>query len=60
LSEDLPSAEPKKNNNRTILIVVVGVILLCCFCLAALLIFQYWLQNSDFTLVNLLNAVAQT
>ena len=48
---DDPASQPK-NNNKTILYVVLGVIVFCCFCCAALLIGQYLLQNSNFSLVN--------
>lgn len=45
-----PQVEGQKNNKTTIYI-VVGVVVFCCLCCAALLIGQYLLENSDFTLV---------
>ena len=41
-----------KNNNKTILYIVFGIIIFCCLCCAALLIGQYILENSDFSLVH--------
>lgn len=38
--------------------ILIAAILLCCGCLAALLIGQYLLENSDITLVKLLIAYA--
>lgn len=37
--------------------ILVGVILVCCACAAALLVFQYLLENSDFTLVHMLHGL---
>ncbi len=51
-----PPASPQKNN-RLGVILIAGV-LLCCACLGALLVGQYLLENSDFTLVKLLIAHA--
>jgi len=47
---NIPSETPKKNNNT--LYLVIGAVILCCLCCAAVLAFQYFLENSDFTLVN--------
>ncbi len=50
---DEPASQPKtpKNNNKTILYIVLGVIVFCCLCCVALLIGQYLLENSNFSLV---------
>lgn len=45
-----PKVEGPKNNKTTIYI-VIGVVVFCCLCCAALLIGQYLLENSGFTLV---------
>ena len=58
MNDTVPPPGPAKSGpNRTVLI-VVGVIVLCCGCIAALLVGQYLLENSDFTLVGLLRAIA--
>ena len=46
--------ETTKNNNKTIIYIVAGVIVFCCLCCAALLIGQYLLENSDFSLVQVM------
>ena len=51
-NEPILQTETPKNNNKTILYIVVGVIVLCCLCCAALLIGQYLLENSNFSLVH--------
>lgn len=48
--------EPKKNN--VILFVVIGFIVLCCTCCALAFLAQYLLENSNFSLVNLLHLIA--
>jgi hypothetical protein len=53
MNESLPPVAPKKDNSRTIIAVVVGVIVLCCVCIATVLVAQYLLENSDFSLVRL-------
>jgi len=54
-NEPDPQAEtPKNNNNKIILYVVIGLIVLCCLCCAVLLIGQYLLENSNFSLVNVI------
>ncbi len=58
MNESLPPVEPKKNNSKTILTVVIATIVVCCLCIAALLVGQYLLENSDFSLVNLLDVPA--
>jgi purine-cytosine permease-like protein len=47
--------QPKKKN--IILYVVIGIVVLCCFCCITGLIGQYLLENSGFSLVNLLRSV---
>ena len=54
-NEPALQAETPKNNNKTILYVVLGVIVFCCLCCVALLIGQYLLENSNFSLVNALH-----
>jgi len=50
-----PSEPPKKKN--TILYVVIGAAVLLCFCCALLLAGQYILENSDFSLVNIIRPI---
>ncbi len=50
-----PSEQPKKNN--AILYIVIGVVVLCCVCCGLALIAQLILQNSDFTLVNIISPI---
>ena len=52
-----PPAEPGKRSSNKIIMIVVGVILVCCGCLAALLVLQSLLENSDFTLVRTLTGL---
>ena len=49
---NIPNEAPKKNN--IVIYISAGAVLLCCLCCAAALAFQYFLENSDFTLVNLI------
>lgn len=51
-NEPIIQPDAPKNNNRTILYIVLGVIIFCCLCCAVLLIGQYFLENSNFSLVN--------
>lgn len=49
-----PSEQPKKN---TILYIVIGVVVLCCVCCGLVVIAQLILQNSDFSLVNIVRPI---
>ena len=49
-----PSEQPKKN---MVLYIVIGVVILCCVCCGFALILQLILENSDFTLVNIIRPV---
>ena len=53
-NESTPQIETPKNNNKTILYILIGVIVFCCLCCAALLIGQYLLENSGFSLVQVI------
>jgi|GEM_PF-2650541 len=46
-----PSGQSKKN---TVLYIVIGVVVFCCVCCGLALILQTILENSDFTLVNII------
>jgi len=50
-----PSGQLKKNN--TVLYIVIGVAVLCCACCGLALIAQLILQNSDFSLVNIVSTI---
>jgi hypothetical protein len=52
--EQGPAPLPPKANNRT-LYIVIGVIVLCFLCCGLALLAQSLLENSDFSLVNLLH-----
>jgi hypothetical protein len=43
--------EAQKRDNKNIILIVAGVIIFCCLCCAALLVGQYLLENSNFSLV---------
>jgi hypothetical protein len=60
MTETTPPAEPGKKKPNTAIILAAGAILLCCGCIAALLIGQYLLENSDFSLVNFLPAALRS
>ncbi len=50
---DEPVSQPKTNkNNKTILYIVLGIVVFCCLCCIALFIGQYFLEHSNFSLVN--------
>lgn len=49
-----PPEQPKKN---MVLYIVIGVVILCCVCCGFALILQLILENSDFTLVNIIRPV---
>jgi len=51
-NEPVMQPDAPKNSNKNILYIVLGVVVFCCLCCAALLIGQYFLENSDFSLVN--------
>jgi flagellar basal body-associated protein FliL len=50
-NEPAMQSNAPKNGNKKILYIVLGVAAFCLFCCAALLIGQYFLENSDFSLV---------
>jgi len=52
VNEPAAQSDQPKNNSKTTLYIVIGVVLFCGLCCAALLIGQYFLEHSDFSLVN--------
>ena len=52
LNEPSLQSDKPKNNNRTTLYIILGVAALCCLCCAAVLAGQYFLEHSNFSLVN--------
>jgi len=46
------SEKPKKNN--TVLYIVIGVVVLVCICCVLLFVGQYYLENSNFSLVEII------
>jgi hypothetical protein len=44
-------SDTPKSNNKKILYIVLGVVAFCCLCCVVLLIGQYFLENSNFSLV---------
>jgi uncharacterized protein involved in exopolysaccharide biosynthesis len=52
---NIPPEQPKKNN--TVLYIVIGIAALCCICCGLALVAQLILQNSDFTLVNIIRPI---
>ncbi|MBI3162073.1 MAG: hypothetical protein HYZ23_06170 [Chloroflexi bacterium] len=55
--ESAPQNETPKKDTKTILYIALGVIAFCCLCCAALLIGQYLLENSDFSLVQTMRQI---
>ena len=51
MTEQVPPASVESKKSRTVLYVVLGIIMLCGLCCASLLIGQYILESSDFSLV---------
>ena len=49
-----PSEQPKKN---MVLYIVIGAGILCCVCCGFALVLQLILENSDFTLVNIIRPI---
>ena len=49
-----PSEQPKKN---IVLYVVIGIAVICCVCCGIAMILQVILENSDFTLVNIIRPI---
>lgn len=49
-----PSEQPKKN---MVLYIVIGAVILCCVCCGFALVLQLVLENSDFTLVNIIRPI---
>ena len=49
-----PSEQPKKN---IVLYVVIGIAVICCVCCGIAMILQLILENSDFTLVNIIRPI---